>query len=202
MPFGIDPNKKGLRIRYATSSESDRFSMDVIKHLKLIPGKIIGINISAGHDVRFWGVDNFRALIAYLQHRHRSAKILVLFKPSHIGQAEQIVHGIQHAYASPVTETFDQFAALIKNLGLLITPDTSAVHLAAAFGVPSIVMYVQSDKNLRIWDPYGSPSELLVSEIDDLRRITPEMVIQSVDKILRRHPLRARRMTGSGLTRR
>jgi len=45
------------------------------------------------------------------------------------------------------------------------------VHLAAAFGVSAVCMFVQSDKNLRIWDAYKSTAENLVTDVDDLSTI-------------------------------
>lgn len=61
----------------------------------------------------------------------------------------------------------------------LITPDTSAVHLAAAFGVPLVVLYVQSNKGLRVWDPYGVEYESIVADVDDLKVIPAERVFKA-----------------------
>jgi ADP-heptose:LPS heptosyltransferase len=85
---------------------------------------------------------------------------------------------------SPETKTFDAFAAFVKSLRLLVTPDTSAVHLAAAFSIPSVVLYVQSNKDLRIWEPYGSESETLVTDVDDLTTIPPADVFAAIVRLL------------------
>jgi ADP-heptose:LPS heptosyltransferase len=183
VPFGIDPSAEDLRIRFNVPGYATEFSNRVFEQNKLIRGKTMGINISAGHEVRFWGIDNFRTLITLLASKYRNKPILLLSKPSHKSLALQISDGFDNVVLAPPTNSFDEFAGLIRNLGLLITPDTSAVHLAAAFSVPSVVMYVQSDKNLRIWEPYNSRSEALVADVDDLRVISPEEVFQAVQRI-------------------
>jgi hypothetical protein len=45
-------------------------------------------------------------------------------------------------------------------------------------------MYVQSNKELRIWDPYGSPSRVLVADVDDLRVISTESVFKVAMELL------------------
>ena len=82
--------------------------------------------------------------------------------------------------------SFDGFAAWIKRVSLLVTPDTSAVHLAAAFNVPSVVLYVQSNPELRIWEPYKAPSVPLVTSVDDLTTISVAQVHQAVQTLVRR----------------
>jgi ADP-heptose:LPS heptosyltransferase len=183
VPFGIDPSAEDLHIRYNVGERAQKFSKGVFEENKIAPAQTIGINISAGHEVRFWGVDNFRALITLLQRKYRNQAILLLSKPAHRTLAEEIGRGFENVIVAPVTHSFDEFAGLIKNLNLLITPDTSAVHLAAAFSVPSAVLYVQSNKDLRIWDPYKSRSELLVADVDNLRSISPERVFQAVQRL-------------------
>jgi ADP-heptose:LPS heptosyltransferase len=97
------------------------------------------------------------------------------------------VQGYSHVALSPLTSTFDQFAALIKHISLLISPDTSAIHLASAFHIPSVVLYVQSDKALRIWEPYGSDYEVVVTDVDDLSTIPVPDVEQAFIKLAGRN---------------
>jgi ADP-heptose:LPS heptosyltransferase len=185
-PFGIEPEKENLRIRYFVSQESMDRARSILDNYGISGAPIIGINISAGDEVRFWGVDNFRTLIGSIQSKVGDYRILVLFKPTHESTARSIAKDLSGVFLSPVTQSFDEFAALIKHLHVLITPDTSAAHIAAAFQIPAVVMYVQSNKDLRIWEPYGSPHEVLVADVDDLTVISPRAVFESVERLLRR----------------
>jgi ADP-heptose:LPS heptosyltransferase len=168
--------------------ESERFAARALEELGLATRPLIGVNISAGSAARDWGVGNFRTLLAGVARDHPSMALLLLYRPSDRARAEAIAAGIDGVSISPVTHSFDHFAALIRKLRLLVTPDTSAVHLAAAFGVPAAVLYVQSDPDLCVWEPYATRCAIHVTDVDDLTTILPDAVIASVARLLRGEP--------------
>jgi len=182
--FGINTGEMLLRVHYNVLEESRSAAAQFLEKELSGKKKVIGINISPGEGTRFWGTDHYQALIRWLQAEYRDIPVLVLFQPSDRRVAEAIVSPFRDIVLSPETKTFDEFAALIERLWVLITPDTSAVHLAAAFSIPAVVLYVQSNKELRIWEPYRSPSETLVADVDDLRAIPPDQVTQAFRKLV------------------
>ena len=184
--FGINRDDLKLGVHYNVSHESKEFAATFMKEHDLHGRKLIGINISPGEGTRFWGVENYQSLIRWLRKECGDSQIMVLYQPSDKPVAETITQPFPEVLLSPETKTFDQFAALIHALWILVTPDTSAVHLAAAFSIPSVVLYVQSNKDLRIWEPYGSLSETVVTDVDDLRRISQTEVSNAVGRLIRR----------------
>jgi ADP-heptose:LPS heptosyltransferase len=181
--FGIKRSDLALKIHYNLLPESRKFADAFLKERRHAGKNLIGINISPGAGTRFWGVDNYGELIQWLLRHFPESQIVVLYQPTDVVVARNIAETFSAVLLSPETKTFDQFAALVQSLWMLITPDTSAVHLAAAFSVPSVVMYVQSNKELRIWEPYGSLSETVVTDVDDLRRISQSEVFEAVDRL-------------------
>ncbi len=186
IPFNIDPNKEKINVRYFTSVESDNIADTFLKQNMLFSHPIIGVNISAGNKTRFWGVGNFKAFLNHLSIEYPGYKLLLLYQPSDRHQAEIIAGSNSSIVLSPVTSSFDQFAAFIKRLSFLITPDTAAVHLASAFRVATVVLYVQSDKTLRIWEPYGTDYECIVTNIDDLSMINAVQVQNAFRRLISR----------------
>ncbi len=186
VPFHIDVSNEKLSPRYFTSAASEESAKAFISENGLENKFNIGINISAGDETRYWGTSKFQELIRYIRSRHADFRIIVLFKPSDFETAATIQQPFPEVVLSPRTDSFDQFASLIRRLNLLVTPDTSAVHLAAAFNIPSIVLYVQSNKDLRIWEPYQTLSECLVTNVDDLSTIPSSDVAAALEKILRK----------------
>ncbi len=184
IPFHIDPQSEKLSIRYFTSSESDYFAENFLSDKPLCKSQLIGINISAGSGSRFWGIENYRALFKFLTEKHPKLCPILLYQPSDYQKAIKIIEGIDGIVLSPLTETFDQFAAIIKRLTFLISPDTSAIHLASAFGIPSVVLYVQSNKGLRIWEPYNVAYESLVTDVDNLSAISISDVINAFECLI------------------
>lgn len=181
--FDIDPAEEQLAIRYFTSNESDKKADDFIHSAGLSEKFIIGINISAGSDTRFWGIDNYIKLIELINSQHPYVCIVLLYKPSDLKRAEDICKSTKSVIA-PVTETFDHYAAITKKINLLISPDTAVVHLASAFKIPSVILYVQSNKDLNIWSPYKSVNEVLITDVDDLSTIPVAKVVEAVNNIM------------------
>ncbi len=189
VPFDIHPRTKDISVRYTPSELSRGMAERFLKENFATGKKIIGINISAGGDVRFWGVEHYKHLLEYLHNTYPQLELAVFYKPEHRKIALEIVpSNSRYAFAkiSPVTHSFDEFAAFIEKLSLLITPDTSAVHLASAFHVPAVVLYVQSNKNLRIWEPFNTEFETIVTDVDDLSSISENDVKKAVDRIIRK----------------
>ncbi len=78
-------------------------------------------------------------------------------------------------------------SAIISRLDLLVTPDTSLVHIARSFKVPVVGMYPQLQWNLERWRPYGQKGGVVISNDDGhIFDITPVQVLAEVTKILAR----------------
>jgi ADP-heptose:LPS heptosyltransferase len=184
--FGIGREDLDLKVHYNVLPESKQFAAEFVNEHDSLGRKLIGINISPGEGTRFWGIENYQALIRWLREQHDRSLVVVLYQPSDKLVAQTITQPFSDVLLSSETKTFDQFAALVQRLWVLITPDTSAVHLAAAFSIPSVVLYVQSNKELRIWEPYGSLSESVVTDVDDLRLISQKDVFAAVDRLIQR----------------
>jgi ADP-heptose:LPS heptosyltransferase len=183
-PFNIDAGNETLEIKYTVSEESRAFADDFISSSNIQNKPVIGINISAGGKSRYLGTENYRRLISYIISKYPSVPVVILFKPSDAGRAKNITDGFNRVLLSPMTEKFDQFAAIIERMALIISPDTSVVHLVSAFKIPSVIMYVQSDLNLNIWEPYNVECETLVTDVDDLSTIPVDRIITSFDNMI------------------
>jgi ADP-heptose:LPS heptosyltransferase len=183
-PFGINPSLEHLSVRYFPKQESCIFVEEFFKKKQDNP--IIGVNISAGGRVRFWGIDNFKKILSHIEKFYPEYSALLLYKPADEQRAQMIAESNNKVIVSPITTSFDQFAALVKKVTILITPDTSAIHLASAFNIAVLVLYVQSNKKLRIWEPYGTTYEALVTDVDDLSTISIVDVQKSLAKLIER----------------
>ncbi len=183
--FGVEPAHEMLKIRYETTKDSDDRAEELLHESRASGSKIIAINISAGSETRFWGIENYKSLLQKLRDLSPACSFLILHKGTDRTRACEIASASPNALVPPET-SFDEFASLIKQSDILITPDTAAVHLAAAFDIPSIVLYVQSDPNLRIWAPYGTLAECLVTTVDDLTTISVGQVVEAFERLQRR----------------
>ena len=166
----------GYYPRYPSIIKADNFLKNAFEKKNYL----IGINISAGSDARFWGVERFKSLIEFLLNYNNSEieiniNILILSAQKDLKYAEEINKDINNAFDKAqcslfCSEDFDEFAAVISNLNLLFTPDTAAVHLAAAFHIPVFGIYVQDTDDM-IWSPYGVEFECIITRDSNLKNV-------------------------------
>jgi ADP-heptose:LPS heptosyltransferase len=169
--FNLSPVKSGIKLHFYL----DKDSIDEANNF--ISGRfgqnkfLAGVNISAGSGARFWGVENFKSLLHFLSGF--DINILLLSSPQDSGIAAEIAGNEFNFFYS---NNFSMFAAIISKLDLLFTPDTAAVHLASAFGVPTFGIFVKFNTSDVIWSPYNTKFECVVTTNHNLSNISPEQV--------------------------
>lgn len=109
----------------------------------------ICINISATSTHRYWPQENWQRLIQSLYKQGRP--IILIAAPGDRKQAEKLAVFPQVKYY-PTTTILDTLS-VVKNSGLVITPDTSIVHIAAAYNRPVIGLYGNFPKNFTKFRP-------------------------------------------------
>jgi len=143
-----------LRLELGTSTADEAEATRVLRDL--FPGGggplVILNDNSANGASRAWGADRFSKLAAWLSDRLPEARILVHCGPGDRVEAERIVReaersGVRglHGQASL---PFGLAKALIRQAALVVTSDSGPRHLAAAFGIPTVVLLGPTDPRL------------------------------------------------------
>jgi ADP-heptose:LPS heptosyltransferase len=141
---------------------------------------ILGINISAGSDARFWGVKKFRSLIDFL--KAYDVQVLMLSTTRDLRSAMSIMgDNKDKIFFTPV---FDEFAAMITKLDMLFSPDTATIHLASVSKIPVFGIYVQYDTDAQIWSPFQSPFDCVITQEPTLINVTFDEVIKKFKPFL------------------
>ena len=155
--FGPVGHPEPLRLTYRAPAAATREAQFFLR--TTFPGahRFVGLNTSAGGDARFWGVDNYRRLADAL--RADGWTPVVLTSPA---DQERVAQALAPA---PVfcSASFGEFAAVIGQLAVLVSPDTAAVHVAAAYGIPVFGLYVAERVGHLNWYPYGSRYEWIIA---------------------------------------
>lgn len=175
-PFGVPAALAEKAVVYEPRPAARSQAREHYRSLGCLERTKIGINISAGHERRYWGTDRFREFLRILRAKHPESAIIIGSKPSDASRAHEIAAGMPDVFVLPAQSSFDSFAAAVAHLDILLTPDTSVVHLASAFSIPSVVLFIQSNPELRVWEPFRSPHISVVTGSDDIRTITLEHV--------------------------
>ncbi len=180
--FSVQPEIKYANIHFYPSEMSIEISKKFLKDKFGQINFLIGVNISAGSEARFWGTERYRKLLSFLDDFNCS--LLILCSPEDIKHAEEICRN-KYTYFS--SKDYDKFGAMISILNMLITPDTAAVHLASAFKIPVFGLYVQYNTNDMIWSPYKSDFEYVVTKEPTLQNMTFEEVTGELDLFLKKY---------------
>lgn len=169
----------GLKREISLSEEETDFAADFWNRSGIPPGDCAAVNISAGGENRRWGVDRYARVCSSILEM--GLKPLILFSPTDIETARAVYHSEPGVLISPVTPGILHLAALIRGVTILVSPDTSVIHLAASYGIPIVGMYLRFDPSLPKWYPWDVKSEVLTaSDHTSLDSISPEMVSEAV----------------------
>ncbi len=160
LAFGIDPATESLALEYPLT-ESDRLAAMG----RLAPSSApfrLGVNVSGRGPGKYWGRENFVAAIRSIQARDPRFSVTVCGAPEYLGEIDAIATETGADEVRPV-RSFHEFAGVINAFDLLLTPDTSVVHLAAAWRIPLVGLY-RADPRTTPWVPYGTPHRAIVRD--------------------------------------
>lgn len=178
--FNIQYDKDSVNIRYLVQLDSEQHVANFLNNNKMTNSLLLGINISAGSKARFWGVSNYKRLLAFLSSFN--VNYLILAAPEDLELAKEISEDSTRIYSS---NNYNEYAAMISRLNLLFTPDTAAVHLASAFRIPVFGIYVKYNTKDMLWTPYRSKFDYVVTEESNLNNVSFESVIERFEPFLR-----------------
>ena len=116
--------------------------------------KLVMINISGSSESKFWGVENFARLAKDIEAL--GAHVVLLSAPGDSGLLQDIVDRNGAASLPPRSDLME-FAALISFADLVISPDTSIVHISAALGRPVVTLTGPALVGAQ-WRPWAVPS--------------------------------------------
>ncbi|MBI3258960.1 MAG: glycosyltransferase family 9 protein [Ignavibacteriae bacterium] len=174
--FGINPKPSELYLEYPIPLQYKNAAETAFGSKTNIR---LGINIAAGWG-KYWGRENFIKLIQQIN----SEEIEIIGFASKAFQHELIaISAATELISAPLTSNFDEFAALLSSSDVILTPDTSVVHLAAAWKIPCVVLYAGIVDNLMLWTPYRSPHRVLSTREQLLSVIHPEKVLEALNEL-------------------
>ncbi len=189
--FGIDPaGVSGYAEPYL--SEADR--MLAAAFLREIGGDqphslIVGYNLSAGAPTRVWALEKSAALVQAILTRHSEAHVVLMVAPPDRVRAQSVAQSFdRRVHIVPDGLSLRQASAIVGKVDLLISPDTSMVHIARAFRVPVVGLYSRHQKNFLLWKPYDQEVGSVVSDNDDnIFDITVDRVMEVFEQVVTRY---------------
>lgn len=131
-------------------------------------GKVVGLNLSSGAPTRVWPREKWVELTKMILTSIPESHIVLITIPAERHIAQEIkVQFKNRVHVIPHNLDIAGVSAIIKFLDILITPDTSLVHIARSFQVPVVGLYTGNVKNFDLWHPYGMKTCVARAEHED-----------------------------------
>ena len=158
-PFGIDPNALSLRPTLkdiAFKEVEDR----------------VGMVFSAGAADRYIPIAKSAEIAKAVIETGLPSEILIFFHPKDEMYVREIVDIVNdpRVRPSPTTNSFEDYASLLRSCSVVVTPDTSAVHVCSAYKIPVLMIAKTFPPTLHYWTPIGVEYRMIsknnLSEVD------------------------------------
>ncbi len=158
--------------------ESDRLAVDAV--LQNLPSPFVAIHPGSGGKKKIWPVENWRQVIKLLLAEGKSVVLVG-------GEADrENLASLEADFRIPVIENLPlrTLGALLSRSELFLGHDSGISHLAAATGVPCLLLFGPTDPE--IWAPLNPNVRVVLSTDGTMDGITPESVGTELKKVFSR----------------
>ena len=177
--LGISISKSDLR-PYLPADETAAEIADFIQNTNR--KKLIGINLSASNRTKEWGLERWRDFLA-----QTTEPIIILSSPEQTEQKTQLESEFTHVIVSPSTPSIHDVGVLVDHIRLLVTPDTSLVHVASCFNTPVIALY-RNERDMKKFPPLSDVNRVHITTTSVIDDIPVEDVLESFRAVLGQIP--------------
>mgnify|MGYP003981210165 CR=1 FL=1 len=161
-PFGIKPN----------SNHYDLFCTDAQKQVaynfisKFHDKFLIGINLEGavkGKKIEFKDLEEICRRLFYV---HNNVQVIILSAPNNFKRVGKMIRKMDLDYVeqSFKTNTILDLAAVIDNLDLIISPDTSVIHIASTYNKPIVTIHENNLHSYKLFAPTSKLSRTVFSK--------------------------------------
>jgi ADP-heptose:LPS heptosyltransferase len=149
-------------------------------------GRTALLNISAGDACRLWDIAKWSVAAQWCLRR--GLRVLISFQPSDGALARQL-HELQPKTRLFHSSSIREMVALAPLVNVVVTPDTSMVHIASAFNIPQIALFPSVEWNLRKFRPLSDSSIVIQPKPgEQLATIPADDVVKALESIAGEKP--------------
>lgn len=112
------------------------------------------LNLSAGSPDRYWPVEHWIELTEKLGDvagGSADGRVTVVAAPSDAGLAERVAAESDGEYRP--TATLSELYRIVDHAEMIVTPDTSVVHIASGYNRPIVALFSSEEQNQRRFAP-------------------------------------------------
>jgi ADP-heptose:LPS heptosyltransferase len=140
----------------------------------------IGINLSAGDASRYWTMEKWAGLMELFPEE----KFIVFAAGDDRNDKAFLETSHANVIPSPATANIGEVGSIVKELKLIISPDTSLVHIASCSDTPIIALFSNDLKTMQCYSPLSSQRMMVASDTAAVRDIRIDNVAQALHHLL------------------
>ncbi len=150
-PFEVNPKSNKYEL-YCTEQQKEKAGDYLLTFKQKI---LVGINIEGAVKGKQIESNKIEEICRGIYHINSDVQIILLSSPEKYKSMMQLSQKLNLFYvdSSYKTESILDAAALIEKLHLIISPDTSIVHLASAFDIPVISIHENNQDSYQLFAP-------------------------------------------------
>lgn len=182
--FGVQPSsvKYDLFLNDFDRNKASSFLAPFGKKLK------IGINVEGSFPEKSIQKKELEKICLGLYKNFENIIIIILASPKQLSEKQKLISefNLDFVISSYMTATITEVGALIEQLDLIITPDTSIVHVASCFDKPVVSIHENNKDSFRLWSPTSTLSKtIFASSTYGLIDYNVEEVVKSATEFLK-----------------
>ena len=148
---------------------------------------IVGLNISGSSLEKRICDDDVKKIILGLNSMSNDILIILLHKPEDRKWTNRLITDDISSFVFPSypTDSVLDLAALVDSVDLIISPDTSLVHMACAFNKPLVGIYRRDMISFEAWHPKSRCNHVIFSQdFDSLKSIDVNNIVSKTSELI------------------
>lgn len=182
--LNIKFNNKSYDIFYTKNHKEKASSfLEGLKSKKIT----VALNITGSSHEKKLSNNHVDQIILGLRSISKNIVIILLHKPEQRKSVMKLITNKNSSYVFPSypTESILDVAALVDSVDLLVTPDTSLVHIACAFEKPLVAIYRNDKKAYKAWHPKSRKNRVIFSkEFNSLKSLNVDEIISKSSDLI------------------
>lgn len=171
-PLSISIGETIPRPELFTNKESDEYADSFLNENNI--EEFILFNLSAGSKNRMISLNKWDEIIEKIIN---DFKIILTYAPSEIAMSKELFARFNKLNLFN-SRSINDVISLVKRTKLLITPNTSLVHIASAFDTPIIAFYNSDDEDYKKFKPLSTKQ--VVFRYDDKNHLLMNIEINKI----------------------
>jgi ADP-heptose:LPS heptosyltransferase len=170
-------------MRLAVDAASDARAASVLSAHAV--SAFIVVNLDATDQWRSWRPEQCARFIGAILGTYADLSVVLPPPPGREQRAAQVARlcGSKRVVVAPGLRVLELTALLRRSLAV-VTPNTGALHLAAAAGRPVVALYTLQTEHVERWLPWGVPYRAVVgARGESVSDIQPERIVAAFDDL-------------------